>query len=93
MSDELKKELSAVRGEIDAIDAQLLELLNRRAGCAQKVGEIKAAHGEGGFVYRPEREAQVLRRIQDLNNGPLPNESVTWFFRRSCRRVCHWSGR
>ena len=43
MSDELKKELSAVRGEIDAIDAQLLELLNRRAGCAQKVGEIKAA--------------------------------------------------
>lgn len=81
MSDELKKELSAVRGEIDAIDAQLLELLNRRAGCAQKVGEIKAAHGEGGFVYRPEREAQVLRRIQDLNNGPLPNESVTWFFR------------
>ena len=81
MSDELKKELSAVRGEIDAIDAQLLELLNRRAGCAQKVGEIKAAHGEGRFVYRPEREAQVLRRIQDLNNGPLPNESVTWFFR------------
>ena len=41
MSDELKKELSAVRGEIDAIDAQLLELLNRRAGYAQKVGEIK----------------------------------------------------
>ena len=81
MSDELKKELSAVRGEIDTIDAQLLALLNRRAGCAQKVGEIKAAHGEGGFVYRPEREAQVLRRIQDLNNGPLPNESVTWFFR------------
>ncbi len=81
MSDELKKELSAVRGEIDAIDAQLLELLNRRAGCAQKVGEIKAAHGEAGFVYRPEREAQVLRRIQELNHGPLPDESVTWFFR------------
>jgi len=81
MSDELKKELSAVRGEIDAIDAQLLELLNRRAGCAQKVGEIKAAHGEAGFIYRPEREAQVLRRIQELNNGPLPDESVTWFFR------------
>ncbi len=81
MSDELKKELSAVRGEIDAIDAQLLELLNRRAGCAQKVGEIKATHGEAGFIYRPEREAQVLRRIQELNHGPLPDESVTWFFR------------
>ncbi len=81
MSDELKKELSAVRSEIDAIDAQLLELLNRRAGCAQTVGEIKAAHGEAGFIYRPEREAQVLRRIQELNHGPLPDESVAWFFR------------
>ncbi|MFT3961047.1 MAG: prephenate dehydratase [Propionivibrio sp.] len=77
----MKKELAEVRGEIDAIDAQLLDLLNRRARCAQKVGEIKAAHGEGGFIYRPEREAQVLRRIQDMNAGPLPDESVTWFFR------------
>lgn len=81
MSDDLTTELAAVRGEIDAIDAQLLDLLNRRARCAQKVGEIKAAHGEAGFIYRPEREAQVLRRIQDMNAGPLPNESVTWFFR------------
>lgn len=81
MSDDLKKELAGVRGEIDAIDAQLLDLLNRRARCAQKVGEIKAAHGEGGFIYRPEREAQVLRRVQEMNAGPLPNESVTWFFR------------
>ena len=81
MSDDLKNELSAVRNEIDAIDAQLLDLLNRRAQCAQKVGEIKAAHGEGGFIYRPEREAQVLRRVQSMNHGPLPDDSVTWFFR------------
>ena len=81
MNDTLKKELAEVRAEIDAIDAQLLDLLNRRARCAQKVGEIKAAHGEGGFVYRPEREAQVLRRLQEINAGPLSNESVTWFFR------------
>ena len=81
MSDDLKTELAVVRGEIDAIDAQLLDLLNRRARCAQKVGEIKAAHGEAGFIYRPEREAQVLRRVQEMNQGPLPDESVTWFFR------------
>ncbi len=81
MSDELQKKLSVVRSEIDGIDAQLLDLLNRRARCAQKVGEIKSEHGEGGFIYRPEREAQVLRRIQEINPGPLPNESVTWFFR------------
>ncbi len=80
MSD-LQKELGVVRDEIDSIDGQLLELLNKRARCAQKVGEIKAKHGEAGFIYRPEREAQVLRRIQEINPGPLSNENVTWLFR------------
>jgi chorismate mutase/prephenate dehydratase len=81
MNDELEKKLAVVRSEIDVIDTELLDLLNRRARCAQQVGEIKAQHGEAGFVYRPEREAQVLRRIQEVNRGPLSNESVTWFFR------------
>lgn len=81
MSDEFQQKLSVVRAEIDAIDAKLLELLSRRARCAQQVGEIKASHGDAGHIYRPEREAQVLRRIQSLNPGPLSNESVTWFFR------------
>ncbi|MDR2113280.1 MAG: prephenate dehydratase [Candidatus Accumulibacter sp.] len=66
---------------MDAIDEKLLELLNRRARCAQKVGECKARRGEGDFIYRPEREAQILRRIQEKNAGPLSSESVTWFFR------------
>lgn len=81
MSDELQKELASVRAEIDGIDADLLRLLNQRARCAQKVGEIKARYGEGGHIYRPEREAQVLRRIQDSNPGPLSDEYVTWVFR------------
>ncbi|MBL8415988.1 MAG: prephenate dehydratase [Propionivibrio sp.] len=81
MSDDLQKKLSVVRTEIDAIDARLLDLLNHRARCAQQIGQIKASHGEAGFIYRPEREAQVLRRIQEINPGPLSNDSVTWFFR------------
>jgi chorismate mutase/prephenate dehydratase len=84
MSDQdktMQAELGAVRNEIDAIDTELLSLLNRRARCAQQVGEIKLRHGEESAIYRPEREAQVLRRIQSLNAGPLPTESVTWFFR------------
>ncbi len=81
MSDDLQKALAGVRAEIDGIDSELLRLLNARARCAQKVGEIKAEHGEGGHIYRPEREAQVLRRLQDANPGPLPSENVTFFFR------------
>ena len=81
MSDDLQDKLTVVRAEIDAIDAQLLDLLNRRAQCAQRVGQIKMQHGDAGFIYRPEREAQVLRRIQEINPGPLSGDSVTWFFR------------
>ncbi|MQY50376.1 prephenate dehydratase [Rhodocyclus tenuis] len=82
MSDALQKALSQVRDEIDSIDADLLALLNRRARCAQHVGEIKSQHGDAGFVYRAEREAQILRRLQELNPGPLPNDNVTWLFRQ-----------
>ncbi|MCP2040547.1 chorismate mutase/prephenate dehydratase [Neisseria sp. HSC-16F19] len=66
------------RQAIDAIDAQVLELLNRRAGHARAIGELKGT----GVVYRPEREAEVLRRIQALNrHGILPDEAVTRLFR------------
>ncbi|MDR1350549.1 MAG: chorismate mutase, partial [Zoogloeaceae bacterium] len=84
MGHKQKQELAAVRQEIDDIDAQLLALLNRRARCAQQVGVIKARHGAADAAashYRPAREAEVLRRLQDLNAGPLPDESVTFFFR------------
>jgi chorismate mutase/prephenate dehydratase len=77
----LVEELSVVRGEIDRVDNTILELLNQRARCAQTVGEIKARHGDAGFIYRPEREAQVLRRLQELNQGPLADETVTRLFR------------
>ena len=77
----LQQALAGVRADIDRIDADILRLLNERARCAQKVGEIKAEFGDAGFIYRPEREAQVLRRLQDVNTGPLPNENITFFFR------------
>ena len=81
MSNDLQKALAGVRNDIDRIDGELLELLNERARCAQRVGEIKAEHGEAGHIYRPEREAQVLRRLQEVNPGPLPGENITFFFR------------
>ncbi|WP_107726745.1 prephenate dehydratase [Neisseria weaveri] len=65
------------RRAIDEIDAQILQLLNQRAGHARAIGELKGT----GVVYRPEREAAVLQRIQNLNQGPLPDESVARLFR------------
>lgn len=74
-------ELAAVRGQIDHVDSQLLQLFNERARLAQQVGKIKAAAGKTQAMYHPEREAQVLRRLGENNPGPLPNEHVTHIFR------------
>ena len=74
MSDE---QLKQHRDAIDSIDAQILELINARAEHARRIGEIKG----GGVMYRPEREAQVLRRIKELNRGPLPDELAARLFR------------
>jgi chorismate mutase/prephenate dehydratase len=61
------QELGSLRDGIDAIDGELLRLINERAKLAHRIGEIKQ-----GNIYRPEREAQVLRRVAERNPGPLP---------------------
>lgn len=73
MSDD---ELLKLRNEIDAIDAEMLARLSRRAALARRIGEIKQ-----GAIYRPEREAQVLRRLAESNPGPLPTAAVQRIFR------------
>ncbi len=72
MSDNLKK----FRAQIDALDHQLLRLLNERATLAQDVGKMKGS----AVVYRPEREAQVLRRLIEINSGPLPAQVIAHLF-------------
>ncbi|HHX34787.1 MAG TPA: prephenate dehydratase [Gammaproteobacteria bacterium] len=81
MSDQ---ELQALRVRIDSLDEKILELISQRARCAQEVGRIKMAtlaEGEEAVFYRPEREAQVLKRIMELNKGPLDNEEMARLFR------------
>ncbi|HKC15513.1 MAG TPA: prephenate dehydratase [Steroidobacteraceae bacterium] len=73
--------LAQIRAEINAVDAQLQELLNRRALLAQQVGISKHADGHTVDFYRPEREAQVLRAALERNAGPLRNEEVARLFR------------
>lgn len=73
--------LSDLRNKIDAIDQQILLLINQRAFCAIEVARTKIAQGEQGTFYRPDRESLVLRRIKDLNQGPLSDDTVAGFFR------------
>ncbi len=83
-------DLSALRERIDAIDDQLLSLFSQRAGLAEEVARVKSAIGEAADVYRPEREAEILRRLADANPGPLKREQVITFFREvmsACRAL------
>ena len=68
---EPKASLEQVRERIDSIDRQIQELISERAGWAQEVARVKGAGLSAIDYYRPEREAQVLRRVVDRNEGPL----------------------
>ncbi len=80
--------LLPLRQQIDAIDAEILALLNRRAKIAQEVGHVKAE--TNAPVFRPEREAQVLLKVAERNPGPLQGSDVQTIFREvmsACRAL------
>ncbi|HQR53219.1 MAG TPA: prephenate dehydratase [Burkholderiales bacterium] len=82
MTDRLK----TLRDRIDALDEEILRLANARAEIAHEIGTLK----QNGAIYRPEREAQVLRRLQALNRGPLPAAAVANLFTQimsACRAL------
>lgn len=82
------EKLKPLREKIDAIDAQILELLSARARVAQEVGHVKS--GTNAPVFRPEREAQVLRGVAEKNTGPLANGDIQTIFREimsACRAL------
>ena len=84
MTDKLKP----LREQIDVIDAQILDLLNGRARLAQQVGHIKAE--TNAPVFRPEREAQVLRAVAERNPGPIGDAEAQIIFREimsACRAL------
>ena len=75
--------LKPIRQRIDSIDSELQKLLNERAGLALDVAKIKQS--EPGDVppvyYRPEREAQILTRLKETNQGPLSDQDMARLFR------------
>ncbi len=73
--------LQELRAKIDAVDDQLLRLMNERAKHALAIAAAKTAAGEVDCFHRPEREAEVLRRMAAQNDGPLPADTVNLLFR------------
>ncbi|MCW9029858.1 MAG: prephenate dehydratase, partial [Gammaproteobacteria bacterium] len=72
--------LLQLRDKIDSLDEQIQSLISERAKVAEEVAIAKQASGNTVF-YRAEREAQVLRKVMERNNGPLSNEEMARLFR------------
>ena len=73
-----EKTLDDCRRQIDALDSELLRLLNQRAAIACEIASIKVASGLP--AYDGNRERQVLARVIEKNTGPLDDQSVTDIF-------------
>jgi len=84
----MSERLSDLRQRIDEVDGRLLELLGERGRLVLEVGALK--HATNAPVWRPEREAQILRRLAERNPGPLPDVAIAAVWREvisGCREL------
>ncbi|HEX9182593.1 MAG TPA: prephenate dehydratase, partial [Burkholderiales bacterium] len=80
----MSDDIDQLRKDIDALDSELLALLQKRARLAQRIGALKG----GAPAYRPERESEILRRVAAQAGAPLSAEAATRVFREvisACR--------
>jgi len=70
--------LGRLRGRIDTIDKNILELLNQRLDIAKEIGKCKGRSAE--VVMDSARESNVISRLFSLNKGPLSNEAIQHIF-------------
>ena len=71
--------LDRLRKSIDAIDAQIIDLLNERTQHALEIGKVKQKEGEE--IYAPDREYAIYKKIEELRKGPLPPDALKLIYR------------
>lgn len=80
------KDLAELRKEIDEVNQELVDLLNKRATIAQEIGKAK----KGAPVYDPARETEVIKKVVESNRGPLSNHALTAIIKEiiaACRAI------
>ena len=75
----LEKSLGLIRKKIDLIDDQMLSLLEDRVSLVIDAENLKKNTSKGPF-YRPDREKEIIRRLQSLNNSPLEDNKIRTIF-------------
>jgi chorismate mutase/prephenate dehydratase len=72
-------DLSAIRTQIDGLDRRIVDLLNERLALAAEIGKLKRS--QGGQIYVAEREDAVLRKVCELNGGPIKDDALKAIYR------------
>lgn len=73
------KDLESLRRKIDALDSQILRLLDERTRLALEIGKFKRARGEE--VYAPDRESEIYRKLSEMKQTIMPAESLKTIYR------------
>jgi chorismate mutase/prephenate dehydratase len=73
--------LAPLRTRIDAIDREIVALLNERAQIALEIGRVKDASG-GRAIRDPKREAEVIERVTSTSAGLFPEPELVALYRR-----------
>lgn len=74
-----KKTLEDLRNEIDAVDQEIVQAINRRTEIVLQVGSLK--NSRNAQIYAPDREYEVYKKVFALNNGPIRNKSLESIYR------------
>ena len=75
-----KDSIESLRDKIDELDRALTKLLNERAELAVRIGKVKKQLGLQ--VYSPEREEEIMRHVEEMNDGPLSTSAMKRLFER-----------
>lgn len=73
-------DISDWRTRIDALDLQIVDLLNQRAEAARAIGKLKEATDLP--VYDPKREQVIFDSVRSHNRGPLPDSELVYIYQR-----------
>jgi chorismate mutase / prephenate dehydratase len=73
------KELKTFRVQIDKLDLQILDLINKRAGLASQIGKVKSENGDS--IFSPAREEEVIQNVLKSNAGPLGEPTIRAIYR------------
>lgn len=82
---EAQERIDALRARVDEVDREMVRMLNERARLVQELGEFKVERGVA--LFDPKREEEILRKVAEINEGPIYDTSMRDIFELIMHRI------